>query len=242
MRLAVSDLETARFKVKCARADDVLAADLPAIQDFCEKERVAMLTLRCDVAAIETVHAAESAGFQLMDTLLYFVAELGEQLHAPELASNVAYRTATAGDTAAVGAIAAHTFASYVSHYHADPRLREEDANAAYQQWAETSCQHVTPTSTVILAEDQSGVLGFGVLKVIAPGEGDAVLFGVAPTAQRRGIFGSLVWRSIEWARASGLRRLIYSTQIRNTVANRTVTKIGFRYERASYTFHKWYV
>jgi hypothetical protein len=71
LSLRLSPEETARFGVLCARADNADAARLGEIMAFCTREGVQLLTLRCDVRAIATVHRLEQLGFRLMDTLVH---------------------------------------------------------------------------------------------------------------------------------------------------------------------------
>ena len=76
--------------------------------------------------------------------------------------------------------------------------------------WTRSQCAGILPLSGVVLmlARDEKGdVQGFSLLRTVAD-EAELLLLAVAPSAQRRGVGGSLLDHFIEHARGSGVRRM----------------------------------
>ena len=76
--------------------------------------------------------------------------------------------------------------------------------------WTRSQCAGILPLSGVVLmlAHDEQGkVRGFSLLRTVAD-EAELLLLAVAPSAQRRGVGGSLLDHFIEHARRCGVRRL----------------------------------
>ena len=239
-RFRLCEHETARFGVRCARADEVTLADVAAIFRLTEEARIDLLMLRCSARELDVVHYVERSGFRLMDTILYTGVDLSREPKTPEL-PGVQYRLATANDSARVGDLAALAFRNYCSHYHADPRLSKLDADSVYREWAERSCVDTSVANRVVLAENAGELLGFGAIRLTVPGEADGALFAVAPSAQGRGIFRSLLWQALTYSRQTGLERFTYSTQIQYLAALRTISGMGFEIKGAAYIFHGWF-
>ena len=76
--------------------------------------------------------------------------------------------------------------------------------------WTRSQCAGILPLSGVVLmlARDEQGeVRGFSLLRTVAD-EAELLLLAVAPSAQRRGVGGSLLSHFIEHAQRRGARRL----------------------------------
>lgn len=239
--VALSQIDEARFGYRVAKASQVTSARLPGILVFCEEYRVHLLIARCRVDDIRAVHAMESAGFLLMDTLAVYTHSLGESLFPPEM-ERVPVRPMRAEEEDAVVAVAADAFRDYgIGHYHADPRLDPHDCDAIYASWARTLCQQRSKSSEVLVAEDGGVVIGFLGLRLGSPAEGEGVLNGVARTAQGRGVYTSMLGEGLEWCRRHGASRFVISTQLSNWRVQRVWARLGLRLTGASYTFHKWF-
>ena len=77
--ISLSSLEQACFGFRTARAFAQKRADLVLIDQFCKKEKVEFLILRCETKQINLVHSLEEKRFFLMDTLLYFRYTLSQE-------------------------------------------------------------------------------------------------------------------------------------------------------------------
>lgn len=244
-------LETARFGIACARVADPYAP-LDEINAAAAETGVRMLVLRLPAEDLARVQRLEADGYRLMDTLVYYgrtLADLPDP--APEPApGDETIRPGTPADAEAVAAIAAAAFAGYGGHYHADPRLSEAAADAAYVDWAETCARGSgagggAAETPMLLAETARGqALGFLALRLGGAGmeaTADIVLNAVHPEAQGQGIYGRLLDRGLALCRAAGQGRVTVSTQLPNLPVQRAWVRRGFRLERSLYTLHKWF-
>lgn len=238
--IAVSQLDTERFGVRIARASAVTADRLPALDDFCRRHAVRMLVARCPATDLAAVQAMERAGFQLMDTLLYYQRDLTRQPF-PDVPRNIPVRPARPNEADAVRDVAAAAFRDYYGHYHADPRLDRAACDAAYVDWAHRSCLSRDVADEVLVAVRDGAVAGFATLKWNSSEEGDGVLFAVHPSAQGRGIYTSFVLHAMEWFAARGGTRMVISTQVTNIAVQRSWALLGFAPSHAFYTLHRWF-
>jgi len=241
-------LETARFGIACARVTDP-SAPLDEINAAAAETGARMLVVRLPSEDLARVQRLEADGFRLMDTLVYYGRTLAdlpdpapEPLPAP---GDETIRPGTPQDTEAVGAIAAAAFAGYGGHYHADPRLSDDAADAAYVDWAETCARGGGAAATpMLLAETAWGqALGFLSLRLgeTEPQAADIVLNAVHPEAQGQGIYGRLLDRGLALCGAAGQARVTVSTQLPNLPVQRAWVRRCFRLERSLYTLHKWF-
>lgn len=239
MPIELNDLETARFGIVAAKVVDV-AASPDVIAVAAHAKGVQMLTIRVDVSDLRRVHALETAGYQLMDTLVYYRRDLTELPSTRQLANGVTLRQATSVDAASVGNLAREAFTGYMGHYHADPRLNHTAADAAYVEWAEISTSKVSPDAPVLLAEIAQTVAGFLTLRRNSPDEMEIVLNAVSPKIHGKGLYTALVTASLALALEAGAERIITSTQINNYAVQRVWSRLGFFHFRSLYTMHKW--
>ncbi len=248
MVIEANALETARFGIACARVTDPFAP-LEQINAAASNMRARMLVARVPSEDLARVQALEADGYRLMDTLVYYgrgVADLPTPAPAAET-----IRRVTPGDVAAIGGIAAAAFARYGGHYHADPRLSDAAADAAYVDWAETCARgggvgsEGAGATPMLLAETAPGQIT-GFLSLWLGGTepqavAEIVLNAVHPDAQGQGIYGRLLDRGLALCRAAGQARVTVSTQLPNLPVQRAWVRRGFRLERSLYTLHKWF-
>lgn len=240
MLIELNDLETTRFGIVAAKVIDATASP-EAIAAAAHAKGVQMLTVRVDVSDLPRVHALEAAGYQLMDTLVYYRRELTELPPTRQLANEVTLRQATPKDAASVAKLVREAFAGYVGHYHADPRLADTAADAAYVEWAETSTARVSLETPVLLAEIAETAAGFLTLRRNSPDEMEIVLNAVDPANQGQGLYTALVAAALPLSRETGAERIITSTQINNYAVQRVWSRLGFFHCRSCYTLHKWF-
>lgn len=239
MPIEPNNLEAARFGVVAARVTDAQAS-MAEIDAAARAKGVQMLTTRVDVGDLSRVHGLEEAGYRLMDTLVYYSRDLdGVPDPAPSPEGEV-LRPATSADAPAVGQVAQAAFAGYFGHYHADPRLDDAAADAAYVEWAETSVKIASPRRPAIVAVQTNRIVGFSTLCINSDAEIEIVLNAVHPDVQRRGLYRRLIEHGLAAGRAAGCIRAILSTQINNYAVQRVWSRIGFVHDHSLYTFHKW--
>lgn len=240
MPIEINGLECKRFGIVAARLTD-LEAPLDAVDAAASQAGVDMLTARIDVADLRYVHALEAGGFRLMDTLLHYARKLEDLPPSPRLRQGVTVRPAQPEDAARSSDIAREGFKGYFGHYHADPRLDNAAADAAYVEWAEVSTAMITDDTPVLLVEHDHRVVGFLTLRRNHSNTFEIVLNAVHPDSQGKGLYAALVIDALRLAREAGAEKMITSTQINNYAVQRVWARLGFIHYRSVYTFHKWY-
>jgi len=139
-----------------------------------------------------------------------------------------------------VKSIAKDAFRGYFGHYHADERLDRVKCDEIYESWAERSVLLREVADVVLVAELDGAIVGFVTLRMNNPEEGEGLLFGVSPLAQRRGIARLLIVGGMKWCVTHGASRITISTQLANVAVQKVWARVGFEFNHAYYTFHKW--
>jgi GNAT superfamily N-acetyltransferase len=234
----LSPIDTARWGVTTAKAPDLRPEDVPAALAFCREHGVGFLMARCSTRDLPAAQAMERSGFELMDTLVYYALSLEATL--PDDAGSTPIRDLRVGEESLVREVAGKAFQGYLGHYHADPRLDRRQCDEAYVDWAHKSCLSKEVADAVLVADLDGAVAGFATLRCNSETEGEGVLFGVAPEAQGRGIYRSLMISAMKWCTAHGRKRMVVSTQITNIAVQKVWSRLGFEPWVSYYTFHKW--
>lgn len=240
MPIELNDLETARFGIVAARVMDESASP-EQIEAAARAQSVQMLTARVDLDDLPRVHRLEEAGYRLMDTLVYYARALDDIADPSPSPAGELLRPAVATDAPAVGDVARAAFTGYLGHYHADPRLDDSAADAAYVEWAETSVQSCDARRPAWVALYAGQIVGFLTLRLNSASEIEIVLNAVHQGMRRRGLYRRLVEKAISTGRSAGCERIIVSTQINNYAVQRVWARLGFTLSHGRYTFHKWF-
>jgi ribosomal protein S18 acetylase RimI-like enzyme len=246
MMLAIPDflepnaLETARFGVVTARLTDP-EVPLATVNAAAAEWGVRMITARVKAADLARAQAMEADGYRLMDTLVYYTRGLEDLPGANMLPRDAEIRHAVASDADAVADVARAAFRGYSGHYQADPRLDDMAADAAYVEWAKTSIARQTRAQPALVVLQKSRAVGFLTMRRNSAAEVEIILNAVHPVVQRSGLYSALIKRALGEGRAMGAERMIVSTQVTNAAVQRVWARRGFVFDRAFYTFHKWF-
>ena len=236
----LSAIDEERFGIPVARVSQITRDSLPEINEFCEKKGVALLIARSPVAQLELVQELLRTGFELMDTLVYYVHDLARIPPQPNR-EDLHVRPVRPGEEEQVKKLAADIFRGYQSHYQADKKLDPTQCDQIYESWAYRSCV-LRAVADEVLVADLAGVLhGFITIKANNQMEGEGGLFGVSTLARGSGIAQALMCRALEWCQAKPLQKMLISTQIHNISSQKVWVRLGFEPCQAFYTLHKWY-
>jgi len=232
-------LEESRFGIRTGRAEEIQAADLPALDAYCRDQNLELLIARCDAADTPAAQALEEAGGRLMDTIVYW--ERDYQKRPLECDSgDDRVRVAEASDERAVIEIARESFAGYYGHYHADKRLDRTATDAAYVDWAERSLRDPGVADAVLVAEVGGRILGFCTTQMETDDRCNWILAAVAAEGRRHGIYRAMGESSMAWAKARGAKAFYSSTQIGNVAVQKVWARLGMEFAKAVHTFHWW--
>lgn len=240
MKAALSSIDKDRFGVVTAKVSIEKDENITSVVSWCTEHAVEFLIARCDTPEIGLVHRMEEAGFQLMDTLVYF-SHKSISASPLTLSADYSWRLANEEDADLVESCALMAFKDYFGHYHADPKLSKNDSDLVYSSWARSSClsQHVADAVLVICKNDQ--VVAFLTLKKLDGESAEIILNGVNPQHQAHGLYTSLVQLAKNWCLQNGINQLLVSTQITNTAPQKVWCRHGFEPRNSIYTFHKWF-
>jgi dTDP-4-amino-4,6-dideoxy-D-galactose acyltransferase len=179
-----------------------------------------------------TAHAAERAGFQLMDVRVQLERAPGDGTGAPGV------RESRPDDLPALRAIAR------VSHrgtrFYADPRFPRARCDDLYEVWIERSCAGWA--DVVLVAEHESRPAGYVSCHLDDAGRSASIgLIAVAAFARQLGLGRALVDGAVAWCAARGAQEMRVVTQGRSVEAVRLYERCGFRVESLGLWFHRWY-
>lgn len=239
MSIEINALETARFGITCARFENT-ADPLPNLRDVTQSavaQGICMISTRVDVADLARVHAFEAEGYQLMDTLVYYARSLSALPVAPDPFD---YDVAKTSDAEEIAEVSRAAFSGYIGHYHADPRLENAKADAAYADWARRGVLAQNPHLPVLVRRQNGQIIGFLMARMNTASDGEILLAGMAPQAQGQGLYAPMFLQGLHAVKVAGGTRAIISTQVNNYAVQKVWTKFGLSPFKSCYTFHKW--
>ena len=176
-----------------------------------------------------TAHAAEDAGYRLMDV------RVGLARRAAEPPADPRVRPFAPGDLDALRAIARTSHGA--TRFYADPRFPRERCDDLYDVWITRSTEGWA--DAVLVAEHGGRPAGY--LSVHAGEQRASIgLFAVAQEARGSGLGGALVDAAVGWAAARGRAEIDVVTQGRSAAALRVYERRGFAVESLGFWFHKW--
>ena len=194
------------------------------------------------------IHALESNGFLLMDTLLNFLFDCrahGSNCHPrQEVAEGFELRLATASDIEPLAEVAHSSFAGHFGRFHADPRIGHAAAAKIYQEWIR-SCANGW-ADWIVVAMHGDRIAGYSAWKKpSALDERHAIRLGhysigaVHPDFFGRGLFTALTHAGMEQL-CSSADWIEAPTHIDNYAVQRGFLRLGWRIAGAQHSFHKW--
>jgi hypothetical protein len=194
------------------------------------------------------IHALESSGFLLMDTLLDFVCDCrivrAQKNPAPPWPEGFILRLATSADVEPLVETAHASFAEHFGRFHADPRIGRASATQLYEAWIR-SCANGW-ADWVFVATHGDRIAGYSAWKKPSALNarhglclGHYSIGAVHPDFFGRGIFTALT--------CAGMEKLCGSTDwiegpthIENHGVQRGYLRLGWQIAGAQHSFHKW--
>lgn len=237
----LSPLDEERFGIVTAKAVVRSASEAALVMDEARALDAALLIVRCPAEELKAAQELEKRGARLMDVLVYFSRDLAKQPNPPDASGVLIRPVRPAEDVDRIVAVARESFKGYFGHYHADPRIDSKLADEVYVSWANRSCRSRDVAHEVFVAEEGNTLLGFITVRMNSADEGEAVVGGVVPEAQGRGIYRSFIIRCAQWCTDQGAKRMVVSTQIMNIAVQKVWTRLGFEPQKSFLTFHRWF-
>jgi dTDP-4-amino-4,6-dideoxy-D-galactose acyltransferase len=199
------------------------------------------LSVRVNSSDLSTLHVLEEAGFITVDGILTFALELKDH-SCPERLHDFGIRLAISDDAPQAAALARTAYV--YDRFHSDPFIDRERADELHANWLRNSCAG-TAADAVLIAEDQSGLLGFVTCNLSGGDDKNCVRTGTialvasAESARGHGVAYELTMAALEWFRGKDCQIVEVGTQLSNIPASRLYQKCGFRLKATSISLRR---
>lgn len=221
---------------------------LDQVLDWAISSDIEFLLCKAYTNDILAIHALETKGFLLMDTLLDYVYDFRKyplkDISKPFLPSDVMLRFARQDDESTLITIAQKAFGEHFGRFHADEKILPSQATQIYKEWIKSSIMGYA--DYVLVAEVRDQIAGFSVWKKPSSLEQNAgiqmghySICGIHPDYQGKGLFGILTWEGMNLLNNQALW-IEGPTHINNYPVQRGYTKLSWRICDARHSFHKW--
>lgn len=244
--------DSARLGVECFHLDLLLGTKSPDDEYDVGRRLIQRALKRCDVSGHVSLrvdgkqtgllHALEDEGFNVMDTLLIFVAD--PPFQEPLIEGSATIRPSRTDDIKQVKELARSAFA--LSRWHSDQRIPNAVADDVFSSWAEGCCLDDAGHFTFV-AEEADTIMGFisikldaGVESVLGVKIGVIELIATAKEARRSGVGTALLAASLTWFRDQRAAGVQVGTQSINTAACCLYERCGFSLAASSYSLTRW--
>ncbi len=199
---------------------------------------------------IVAIHALETNGFLLMDTLLDYVYDLERfplrSVSEPQLADGASIRLADSNDQAGLMQVAEACFHGHFGRYHVDEQIPQGVADQVYLEWIKSSL--VGYADWVVLAEVDSRIAGYSVWRrpsqvenTLSVRVGHYSIGAVHPDFSGRKLFSALTFAGMKLF--DGVAHVIEGpTHINNYPVQRGYARLNWHIGDARHSFHKWLV
>jgi hypothetical protein len=242
--------ETRFFGVPMGRIEYLLGSDRNlishALEQFVDALRargVKHVSLRVDVADVETVALVEAHGFRLVDSLVTYTSRPRKE--PPNAIREVGtIRDFRKDDGPELLRIATDAYRGFRGRFHVDPHIPNERCDAFYVEWARQSIA-MTIADVILVSEGVNGqLLGFLAFRRREPvsSVGGVAVYGGGLGACRidtPGAYAGLIRAGTAWAHERDAVAEC-QTQNYNFPTIRIYEAVGAHYVRAEYTLHRW--
>jgi dTDP-4-amino-4,6-dideoxy-D-galactose acyltransferase len=216
-----------------AEVEDRCAAFTTLLNELCLEADWAgysHLTYRPPIEDWDAIHAAQRAGFLLIDLGVDFI------LHPDKacVSGEGALRLSRDEDLPSLRDLAAKVFVQ--SRFGVDPFFSSAQVESFHAQWVTNL--HNGLAQSVFVSEHQGEVTGF-VSCSLQGSQGRIPLIGVDGTYRRAGTGSALVGAAVTWLRAEGATEIRVKTQATNVPAVRLYERNGFVLDRTEVTYSK---
>ncbi len=216
-------------RVEPSRLD---ATQVAGILAWASSESIDCLYYLADARDRESAHAAEAAGFRLVDARVTRERVLKgvEETSDPELGP------VRDEEIDALCAIARRNHLD--SRFYCDPRFPDERCDELYATWMRNSC--AGEADAVLVARQGGRPVGYVTCELDEQDGGGIGLVGVDPDTRRRGLGSRLVGGALGWFATHGRARVHIVNQGRNVAIARVLERLGFRTRSVEHWYHLW--
>jgi hypothetical protein len=219
-----------------------------AVESWAKAREVAFLLCRAYTDDVPLIHALESNGFLLMDTLLDYVHDArrqpSTQILAPSVPAGFSISLTGERDLDRLTQVARAAFVGHFGRYNADPRITPAQSLQVYEEWVRSSAKGYA--DWILIAERDGTIAGYSIWRKPSAAEsalsvrlGHYSIAGVHPDFSGLGLFGALTHAGMELLR--GVADCIEGpTHINNYPVQRGYARLSWHVADARHSFHKW--
>ena len=207
---------------------------------LCKNRNIFHLYSRIDTRDISSIHALETVGFKVMDTLVTYVFNRHKH-NVLDIKEMCKVRELKEQDIPALVNISKTSFSR--DRFHLDPHVPNKKADSLFGEWIKNSCVD-KKMNEVFVAEKNNFPVGFLTFKknrdienltgYKIAGHGLSAVFSKA-----KGAYPALVKYAIKRIILS-YDFLEFDTQLTNYEVIKIWHRFGFDFIRAKHSFHKW--
>lgn len=240
-----SQLDTDRFGFKIGRADGAVFKDNPKqIFEDLKSQSYKLLISRVNMDDIDLINAMEDLGFRIKDSQITYRYELNQKnpLNTASRVSSYEVRNFIESDTDVLVELSKACFDNY-GHYFANPRLDKEKCREVYGDWTYNSCMDPQVADKIFVSCDNGIPIGYLSFKIYEKNNNRYAAGGtgaVDVSYRGKNIFPSLILAGLEWGRDIGLDWEEHNTLVNNLAVNRSMIKMGFKFNNHVVTMHCW--
>ena len=232
------DTEFFRRRTARLRGDTLTSERMPAIDEWCRREKVQCLYFLARADEPSTIRVAEDSGFALVDIRVTFERALDRERDRAGGESAAGIRAFEPRDLAALLAMARtmHENARFFN----DRELPRALAEAFYVKWLTLECEG--KAQRVFVAAPDGDAMGYISCHVDAASRaGQIGLVGVDSRARGKALGKGLVMAAVEWLAEQGMNTVTVVTQGGNVPAQRLYQRCGFISRDLQLWYHKCY-
>lgn len=223
---------------------DAMAGVIDQAVQHARATGVSLMAVRVQADEMHAISRLTAAGFVLVDTLMDFVARPLGELCAP-IAEGYAVRPATPDDMDEAVQLAADAFAQHFGRFHADPRIRPDEAARVYPEWIASAFRGYA--DAIFVAVHDHHIVGCSLWRApTATAQRCDVSLGhyslgvVSSAHAGRGLFKSLTVAGLNWHASRGVRYVEGPTHTKNLAVQRAYDQLGFQPAGQRWTYHRW--
>jgi len=214
------------------------ARGLSAAVRWCNEQSIDCLYALINLDHLRSLHLCESQSFHFVDLRVTLDQHLERKAIRAGRPRAGRIRPARPDDLPALKAIAGTIHRD--SRFFQDVRFSRSRCRRLYEVWIEKSC--MGDADVVLVPEWKGRPVGYSACVLQRRGKGQLSLFGIAPSAQRRGLGGQLLAESLNWFEAHGVSQVSVVTQGRNIPSQRLYQRYGFRTSSVQGWYHRWFL
>lgn len=222
------------FGCRIARIDSsrLDAAKMERVGEFARKEAIDCFYFLVDGKDVESIRAAEAAGFQCTDVRVTRERSLvGISNDVPH--DIEAFRE---DDLPALQAIARCSHGA--TRFYHDPHFSRERCDALYERWISNSC--AGEVERVLVVRRAGRAVGYLTCEIDSSTTGRIGLVAVAESERGRQFGESLVRGSLSWFADRGREQVRVISQARNLASAKLYQRLGFQTVAVEHWYHLW--